>query len=329
MTNFIKYLSFFIMILFLSCEKILGPSGNFCWYLQHKFDGNITYYSIDFPDKKNGWVVGQSGVIKYTSNGGRSWIDQESEVSADLWEVCFVDAKNGWICGAHNTILKTNNGGKSWKNFLPASEIDVLFTSIKFIDIQTGWVSGNKGEVLKTVDGGLNWEVKKRFRSSGGSYLAVFNENITYLYKGYFYRTFDGGQTWDSLLVSKPQNYIISNIFFVNEKNGYLTTGNGTGGTIINEFPVLVTQDSCVTWHCSDYLLDGGIDCAYFIDENNGWAAGNQNVYRTKNGGMNWSLDFSPDDGDLRAKDICFVNPGCGWIITRNGEIYKFHSSGG
>ena len=59
----------------------------------------------------NGWVVGDSGIIIHTSDGGNTWEYQESGTIEDLLSVCFVNTYNGWICGDSGVILHTDNGG--------------------------------------------------------------------------------------------------------------------------------------------------------------------------------------------------------------------------
>ena len=64
--------------------------------------------------------------------------------------------------------------------------------------------------------------------------------------------------------------------------------------------------------------------CVYFIDENIGWISGIKNIYKTINGGMTWELELRTEDNWLRSKDMHFVDKNNGWIITWDGEIYKY-----
>lgn len=62
--------------------------------------------SVDFIDANKGWIVGASGTILYTSNGGASWITITSPTTEHLQSVFFKDANNGWIVGTNGAILK-------------------------------------------------------------------------------------------------------------------------------------------------------------------------------------------------------------------------------
>ena len=314
---------FFLLVCFIiSCST--EPKFNSGWTLQRDQKDQLTFYSIHFFNENKGWIAGLSGTIESTSNGGDSWMPQQSGVQSNLWDICFVNDRIGWVCGADNTILKTIDAGKTWDKITPSEPSDKLNVAIKFIDEQNGWLSNNHGEILKSSDGGFVWQVVKQ-NNIGGAHLAVFDENTVYFLNGKLFRTFDGGETWDSLNVSTPTNYMSSEMFFSDPQTGYITTVNGTGGTIINEYPILMTKNGGINWQASDYLEGNGFVCVYFIDKDNGWIGGS-NVYKTSNGGENWILDYSPNFGPLHIKEIFFITQDCGWLTNWGGQIYKYEN---
>jgi photosystem II stability/assembly factor-like uncharacterized protein len=315
---FVCCLSFLV-----SCDKSTNPEENATWILQRDKQDDITYYSIIFSDKNIGWIIGYDGTIKVTADGGNTWEPQQSSVSANLWDISFINNSQGWICGANNTILKTSSGGKTWINISPSSPENKIYVTIKFVDEKNGWTSNNFGEILRTTNGGLSWDMKKSGHI-GGSRLSVINAQTVYALSGKLYKTFDGGKTWDSVEVSVPKNYRASEMCFTNINGGFVVTENGTGGMMITEYPVVMTSDGGKTWTLSEYLKDGGMSCIYFVNENIGWIAGSQNIYKTIDGGKNWSLEFSPSGGELFSKDIYFVDESCGWLINWDGVIYKY-----
>ena len=314
----------FCLSLLISCDKAINPTESTpTWILQRDKQDDITYYSIFFSDKNNGWIIGYNGTIKNTKNGGNTWQTRQSGVSSNLWDVNFVDNIHGWICGANNTILKTSDGGKSWIDISPSSSENKIYVSIEFIDENNGWISNNYGEILQTIDGGLNWQLKKS-GNIGGSRLSVINSQTVYALSGKLYKTSNGGKTWDTMEVSIPKNYMASEMTFTDINNGWIIMENGTGGTIITEFPVIMTNDGAETWTSSEFLKDGGFRCIHFINEYTGWIAGTQNIYKTIDGGKHWTLEFSPANRELFAKDIYFVDESNGWIINWDGVIYKY-----
>jgi hypothetical protein len=64
-----------------------------------------------FTDANTGTAVGQGGTILRTTDGGASWVAQESGTMEYLQGVLFTDANTGTVVGSAGTILRTTNGG--------------------------------------------------------------------------------------------------------------------------------------------------------------------------------------------------------------------------
>ncbi|MBK8982962.1 MAG: T9SS type A sorting domain-containing protein [Ignavibacteria bacterium] len=67
----------------------------------------------------------------------------------------------------------------------------------------------------------------------------------------------------------------------------------------------------------------------WFINENTGWVvqAGEDEIYKTTNGGLNFTLQFSdPDGGYFRS--VAFNNENLGWVGSLSGRLYKTTNSG-
>ena len=110
---------------------------------------SVTLTSACFVDAREGWVVGHSGVVLHTTDGGENWVvqtdglalakatlalaqglpdtDDKRELSihraqrlvddgADkpLLSICFADAKHGMAVGAYGLAATTRDGGKTW-----------------------------------------------------------------------------------------------------------------------------------------------------------------------------------------------------------------------
>ena len=321
----IVFFIFLLLYLLISCDQSTNPNESYSWVLQKNKTDDITYYSIFFADKRNGWICGYNGTIKNSKDGGMTWQSQQSGVSGNLWDICFINSQKGWISGA-NTILETSDGGNSWIDISPSDKKNLIYVQIKFLDENNGWTSTNTGEILKTSNGGISWSIIKN-GNIGGSLLSIIDSQTIYAFSGELYKTNNSGNTWDTLNVSVHKNYMISEMFFVNSNNGWMVTENGTGGTIINEFPVLITQDGGKNWVSSELVKDKGFRCIYFINEKIGWIAGIQNIYKTTNGGLNWTLEYSSENFNLRGKDMSFIDEDNGWIINWSGEIYNYQKT--
>jgi photosystem II stability/assembly factor-like uncharacterized protein len=73
------------------------------------------FNAVAFVEQRRGWAVGERGLVLATTNGGRAWFKQESNVDVDLLDVKFIDAKEGWAAGAGGTIIHTTDGGANWR----------------------------------------------------------------------------------------------------------------------------------------------------------------------------------------------------------------------
>src|SRR5207245_1583881 len=70
--------------------------------------------AIEMVNAQVGYVVGASGTILKTVDGGGSWQGQSSGTVATLNAVRFVDEQDGWAVGDGGTALSTTDGGSSW-----------------------------------------------------------------------------------------------------------------------------------------------------------------------------------------------------------------------
>ena len=96
------------------------------------------------------WAVGNAGQIIASTNGGRSWFRQRSNVMADLLDVRFIDAREGWAVGAEGTLLHTSDGGLHWvaESMGRSQGVERLF----IIDRNHIWAVGFGGTILKFGD---------------------------------------------------------------------------------------------------------------------------------------------------------------------------------
>jgi photosystem II stability/assembly factor-like uncharacterized protein len=70
--------------------------------------------SIFFANQRAGWTVGSNGKIYATTNAGKIWREQASNVDKDLTDVYFTSEREGWAVGDRGAILHTTTAGKVW-----------------------------------------------------------------------------------------------------------------------------------------------------------------------------------------------------------------------
>lgn len=71
---------------------------------------------IQFFDTQNGLVLGESGLMAKTVDGGKSW-HPAPKIPDAFYPLgsYFSDSQHGWISGLSGTILHTADGGKTWE----------------------------------------------------------------------------------------------------------------------------------------------------------------------------------------------------------------------
>jgi photosystem II stability/assembly factor-like uncharacterized protein len=131
---------------------IQTSDGGETWHLSRLAQSGqnaVRFAATSFVDNRLGWAVGSGGTIYRTINGGRTWQQQNSGVTADLFDVKFLDAVEGWAVGAEGTIIYTNDGGLHWT--VEQSGTEHPLERIYFADRKHGWAVGFGGTVLSYV----------------------------------------------------------------------------------------------------------------------------------------------------------------------------------
>jgi photosystem II stability/assembly factor-like uncharacterized protein len=281
----------------------------------------------------------------------------------------------GWICGFNGMILRTTDGGKTWQGntISDANQLE----SIHFADSLTGYTSGtyrynpylfHMGVIYKTTDGGATWSdvSDKLTEDLWGCYFLT--PDIGMVVGGgcgtehqYFFRTQDGGETWNLFEDSVPNTGLSDVIIF--EKNGlgfasssgkiWRTLDGGFNWEIFsqsgdNDWQEEITyydrsflvpySDSCEgsfekggmrfsidygkTWR--DYRTNYPMFGTFLLNKYEGWACGQRGaLYYTPNGGIDWVMRKCGIEDTISLDDIWFINDSTGWIVGTRILKYK------
>ena len=262
---------------------------------------------VYFMDNQNGLVVGESGLMLVTADGGVTWEKMEVNMRppgagqrpggppgggggpppgfgrggpASLYNIYFVDENVGFITGGRGTILKTEDRGKTWTRKMAMSSAGVgrdgnprplraNLMGIQMISETTGFIAGTENTILKTTDGGETWV--------GSSERARV------------------GETRKNL----------EGIWFVSPTTGWVI---GSFGTLLH------TADGGETWEKRDPGFDNNLFGIHFLDENTGWISGQEGlILHTTDGGATWNQQKNESYDDLH--DIIFVDAMVGWAV--------------
>lgn len=222
------------------------------WISQSTNESTI-FHGIQFINVNTGIVAGSLGIIMKTTNGGNNWIQKASNTSSDLRGLFFPNSNSGYAVGKNGTIIKTTDGGENWLNL--NSGVNYTLHGVYFTSVDVGTVTGNNtsannGIILKTINGGVNWINQSSSLSNfNTAYALCYINNDTGFVGvsghngGNILYTFNGGLNWFTQFT--PTNYLITDIFFINNSTGFACGTSGLLGT--NGF-ILKTTNSGLTF---------------------------------------------------------------------------------
>ena len=103
-------------------------------------------------------TVGERGVIRRSTDGGKTWTETDPATAFTLCAVSFADARNGWAAGHGAVILRTTDGGVSWAKQFTRPDPESPFLDL--IALEGGHVIavGAFGAYFETHDAGATWE---------------------------------------------------------------------------------------------------------------------------------------------------------------------------
>ena len=199
---------------------------------------------VYFFSPQRGWVIGESGAIFHTDDGGLTWKRQNSGTDYDLRQIQFVSPLDGWITASEHrlpayrhTFLATNDGGKSWREL--RHEDSPSPHAFSFVDSFEGWAVDLNNNIVHTDDGGKSWSVR---RPAGGDGWAA-STSLTVPKGGSWATEFYTPPTGARLKYQeKPSNRdagtSLSGVYFSDSQNGWA----------VGFFRALTTNDGGTTW---------------------------------------------------------------------------------
>lgn len=165
-------------------------------------------YAVRFTDDKNGWVVGEFGKILHTTDGGKTWTEQQDTLvggeivdALDLPTFYGIDCVNAQECvtvGLDGKIAATTDGGKTWAFQEVEGDFSEPLYTVQLFPDGSGWAAGVAGEVMKRENG--QWKpADLGMRVFGWLREVKFADpNTGWLVGGFgtILKTRDGGKTW-------------------------------------------------------------------------------------------------------------------------------------
>ncbi len=127
--------------------------------------GSVTMRAVSFaPNSRTAWVVGATGKVLKTTDGGANFIDQTANASAAsgglaLYGVFAVNESRVHAVGSNGKAIRSDNGGATWYN--QNSQTPNTLYSVYFANTSNGWAVGAGGAITTTVNGGEDWAIQQ------------------------------------------------------------------------------------------------------------------------------------------------------------------------
>jgi photosystem II stability/assembly factor-like uncharacterized protein len=238
--------------------------------------------------------------------------------------VIFKSGQTAFALGDYYHLLRSTDKGNSWQMLIPAPEDEKEFGGkfkdmvvfFRFVTPKRGWLSASRG-VWQTEDGGDTW---RRIFPNRWKFIDFADEQHGCL--GLYiddnsiqnYVTRDGGERWLPC-GSASDGQIPEITYFLNSQLGWGIIRYVDG---IEVNGVSRTTDGGCHWQqlwTSNDDPDERYNAIYFLNEREGWLAGETRLYHTRDGGETWRRIWAPN-GRLQITDIYFENSKNGWIIA-------------
>lgn len=235
-----------------------------------------------------------------------------------------------FTCVSQNTWTALENA--------PANTNNTRYDDVFFLNEQLGWIAnGTAGNIFKTENGGISWtEQLNETDINADTYyrnIEFFDENIgivTSLNRIYF-RTEDGGNTWDPLSLPNAPDAVCGLSRVSN------TTMYGCGAFFGPAF-ILKTTDAGLNWTYTDLTaFANALVEVLFVDEMIGYASGKSDtggvVLKTTDGGLNWSEVYNSNIAGEYVWKLQFVEGDTDVIYgsiesVQDGKIIKSFDTG-
>lgn len=285
---------------------------------------------IQFLDENTGWLAGNSGIIKKSTNGGANWVAQTSNTTQSLYRVKMLNANTGYACGDGGVILKTTNSGTNW--IVQTSGTSLLLYGLDIYNTSTVICTGANRIQVKTTNGGLNWTAVSMngvVSNSNVKGIEIIDNSTIFICtsessgSGKVYKSTDGGANYFTVLGSLITGSVMNDIKFVSSQKGFVC---GNIGRIYR------TSNGGISWDTtkiSEPFNNFTGNKLSFVDENYGIASGNSYAYTT-NGGNNWNaMKISAlNINNVTYNGVHFLNYSKAFMISAN-RIAKTTNGGG
>ena len=316
------------------------------------------FTQVEMLDEQNGWAQAE-GLVLRTEDGGETWLNvTPSDIFKDpaYAESFFLDAETGWLLledtdkPSYGTIFRTTDGGVTWlwrntpfghsKIGFWDSEHGYALTDLGAAAGSMGvsiWVTSNGGGDFNRVflhEPGFDNSLPLSGIKNGIRFIDPQNGWVSGSIPAegfiWFYRTRDGGFSWELQFLDLPAGY---EDIYQASADAPLFFDGGLGWLpvhLLGEESALVfyrTKDKGESWEATTPLpMRGGNYALISPNEIVLWDGG-ELVYSTDNGGETWQEKTSAWQPADSLRKLDFVSATRGWALA-GFDLYRTDDGG-
>jgi photosystem II stability/assembly factor-like uncharacterized protein len=316
---------FFAFLVFFPSVLQAQPGCSYTWTPQAS--GTLTVLnSVKAVSGMICWAAGNNGTVRRTTDGGATWIDGNPNpgmIPGNVENIEAIDANNAWCStspGPNTFIYKTTNGGNIWT--VVYANTGGFINAIKMVSSAAGYAFGspvsNLWNILITTNAGTTW-LPLPTRPAGSAGEQGFNNcvqvSMPFMWfgasLGSVYRSTNGGINWTSAPTPGIIVYVQA-LHFNSQTTGFAS------GTIMDK-----STDGGSTFFQLPVPGGGNINGIEGAG-NDFWYVRGMDIYRSTNGGDNWTIVHT-SVYSLLAIDFIDNTSGCleGWAAGYGGTVIK------
>ncbi len=296
------------------------------WELQNPYPTANMLSGISFVNDSTGWIVGERGTLLHTADGGQTWDVQESGTDLWLMNVAFTDENTGFASGNNSMVIYTLDGGETWQRMPGFQWYADPLKSIYVVNPDTVWFGSWNGQIYGCFNYGERWTKV----SPAGYYLEInsiwFPGNQqrgiaaggTFSGDRFYKISDDGGQTWQPQTINDSIGDVLD-MFFPSADTGYLLSEK----YMMPDY-LFKTVDGGTTWHPVYHISGNNWLKLFFLNNNLGYALGDNALYRTTDGGITWEMRSYLN----ASQALFFTSETTGYVCSYQGEIMKTTDGG-
>jgi photosystem II stability/assembly factor-like uncharacterized protein len=272
----------------LGCARVAARAETF-----HAADMRRNLFSACFVTDRQGWTVGDLGRIFHTTDGARTWQQQDAGTKRAFVAVSCVDSRTLWVAGQSGQIAHSADGGNTWRMQHSGTQRQLL--DIAFANARRGLAVGDFGTILRTDDGGATW-TKLPFPKSMKLPADVAD-------------------------IVDPGDVLLYAVAFVDAEHVWMAGEFGT---------VLASADGGLTWQQQHTPVESTLFDIAFSDLQHGWAVGlDTTLLHTTDGGLTWTKqEAEKPKGFSPALYGVEVRGTYGWAVGDNGFLLNSVDAG-